>query len=154
MISLDNTYEEANGRNKAWESLNQSATVDGSQAGQTTKDETAVTVFDLVHRGRQRELLNKEMSKKNLNGSRAVILPVCSPKIMSPTERSIGTIGGAKKFFPSQSNVNSGNNIGIKRNLSQSYNTHSQGRRNPKQAIRDLHNEIQSALPDINSSKS
>jgi len=98
------------------------------------------------------------MSRKGL------AMPVRSPKILSPVnievegrQRSIGAVGagGSKRFFPSQSNVSSNSNLGmnIKRNLSQSYGTHKA--KNQKQAIRELHNEIQSAvLPDIHSSKS
>ena len=114
-------------------------------------EDDTITVFDLVHRGRQ---LNQ--IKKN-NAMKKGKVEIEAPRIMSPMTSGLDSrqrsLNGSKAtFFPaSSSHQGSSVNLLGKKNLTLSYK---QGmtKEEKKNAIKHFHKEIQSAiLPEIKS---
>jgi hypothetical protein len=119
-------------------------------------DEDTTTVFDLVHRGRQRQQHIRELQRMSKEG-----MSVHSPKILSPVSvqprRASGLVGDGQA--PIQPNSSQNYLLGRK-HLSSNYRSVSGGHKHKnlvrskdrKRAIREFNKEVQSAvLPEINS---
>ena len=107
--------------------------------------EDAVTVFDLVHKGRQKVQENMQMRRDSR-------IEVHSPKILSPTNMQNRRTTVTNKDLMPSSNTSSVSNLHAnkKQSLSLNYRTTRLASKDQKKAIQQLHKEIQSAiLPEI-----
>lgn len=130
----------------------------GSTNLNNTADEDTTTVFDLVHRGRQRQQHFRELQKQSVDGRH-----VQSPKILSPVSVQPHRTCLARDAPPSGVGLmaNSSQNYLLgRKHLSYNYRSVSGGNKHKhyvrskdkKRAIREFNKEVQSAvLPDIGS---